>query len=208
MRAVLVTQRLGEAAGYPEVREGLDVRWGKVFRALDLLPVPMAQEVAPETYAALRPAGVVLTGGNDLACCSDAPLSRRRDAYERRVLRAAGTHDWPIFAVCRGLQLLAVEAGGKLATVDGHVATDHALDVVPGAPFGALLGEVRSVNSFHRYAPAPTLAPGWTVCARGGDGSVEAIAHHSRRALGIMWHPERYETVRPCDLALLRAVLG
>ncbi len=208
MRTVLVTQRLVEESAYPEVREALDVRWGRFFAELGLLPVPMAYEIAPDHYASLQPAAVVLTGGNDIVACSDTPTSRRRDAYERRVLHAAGVHDWAIFAVCRGAQLLAAEAGAALREIAGHVGAEHALEVVPGAPFAPELQNVGRVNSFHRWAPDGPLLRGWSVCARGDDGGVEAIAHASLRALGVMWHPERYETPRPCDLALVRAVVG
>jgi N5-(cytidine 5'-diphosphoramidyl)-L-glutamine hydrolase len=208
VRTILVTQRLVEEADYAETREALDVRWGRFFAALNLLPVPMSYDVDPSEYAALDPAGVVLTGGNDVAACSDSPFAKQRDAYERCVLMAAGMHDWPIFAVCRGLQFLAAEVGATMRAVTGHVGADHGLATVVGTPFASLLGDVHSVNSFHRYAPDGALARGWKVCARGDGGDVEAIAHDSLRALGVMWHPERYPTPRPCDLALVRAVVG
>ncbi len=208
MRTVLVTQRLVQEAAYPETREALDVRWGRFFAALGLLPVPISYDVDPSEYAALDPVGIVLTGGNDVAACADSPLARMRDAYERRALEAAGTQDWPIFAVCRGLQFLASEVGATLRAVTGHVGAEHGLTAVPGTPFAGLLGEVRRVNSFHNFAPDGALGRGWKVCARGDDGDVEAIAHESLRALGVMWHPERYPTPRPCDLALVRAVVG
>ena len=208
MRTVLVTQRLVEETNYTETREALDVRWGRFFAELGLLPVPMSYDVDPSEYAAVNPVGVVLTGGNDVAVCNDSPLARARDAYERCVLMAAGLHDWPIFAVCRGLQFLAAEIGATLHEVSGHVGADHGLATVAGSPFAKLLRDVPNVNSFHKYAPDGPLLRGWHVCARGDDGDVEAIAHDSLRALGVMWHPERYPTPRPCDLALVRAVVG
>ncbi len=208
MRTVLVTQRLEENEAYPETREGLDVRWARVFRELDLLPIPMATEIDPSAYAELRPVGVVLTGGNDLSSCTSTPPSRLRDAYERRVLATAKLHDWPIFAVCRGLQLLASEGGAELVRHHGHVATEHALHVDREAPFSDLLANVQAVNSFHTYAPRAIEAPGWRVCARAVDGAVEALANEDRRILGVMWHPERYDRPRACDLALIRAVLA
>ena len=208
MRTVLVTQRLAEETAYPEVREALDARWGRFFRALDLLPVPMSQEIDPSEYVALDPALVVLTGGNDVAAVTTSKLSHQRDVYERRVLAVADAHGWPIFAVCRGLQLLSVDAGATLHEVSDHVACEHGLTAVPGAPFAPLLGNVHRVNSFHRWAPAGALRGGWMVSAHGDDGGIEAIAHDSRRALAVMWHPERYDTPRPCDLALVRAVVA
>jgi putative glutamine amidotransferase len=207
-RVVLLTQRLVENDTYPEQRECLDVRWARFLRACGFLPVPMAIGVEPDAYLGLGPVGIVLTGGNDLGCCGGDALSRTRDAYERRVLALTEGRSLPILAVCRGAQLVASEAGAAMFEREGHAGCHHGLVPEPGAPFAGLLGEVRSVSSFHKWSPGPPTDRGWRVAARAPDGAIEALAHEDRRVLGIMWHPERYGTPRTCDVALARAVIG
>lgn len=208
MRPLLVTQRLVECEGIDEVRECLDQRWGNFLRELSLMPVPVASGVGIEPYLErLEPAGVLLTGGNDLACVGGDDLSVERDAFESRVVELARARKLPILGVCRGMQLLAHLAGASIETCSGHVATLHALEPTGNARHPALRIP-RMANSFHQFFARPWPSSDFQVVLRSADGVAEAIEHLSLPIVGIMWHPERYATPRSLDLDLFRQVFG
>jgi putative glutamine amidotransferase len=126
----------------------------------------------------------------------------------RRALEA----DLPLFAICRGIQVLNVARGGTLLQhipeeVAGHidhyvqappVAIAHDIWMAPGSLLERLMranieeGEECPVNSRHHQAPA-TLGEGLVSAATAPDGVIEAIEDPSRRfCLGVQWHPENF----------------
>ncbi|HTV17279.1 MAG TPA: gamma-glutamyl-gamma-aminobutyrate hydrolase family protein [Polyangiaceae bacterium] len=208
LRPVLVTQRLVAVEGRDEVRECLDRRWGPFLRAAGLLSVPLASELPVDVYLErMAPAGVLLTGGNDLAAVGGDRLSVERDAFETSVLHAARRRGLPVLGVCRGMQLMAHLDGAAIERCSGHVATEHALEPADEARCAALR-EPRTANSFHQFTPRPTRTSAWRVVLRSADGEAEALEHASEPLVAIMWHPERYAVPRTIDLDLFRQVFG
>lgn len=194
MKRLLYTQRVEVIAGYNERRDCADQQIARFIWACGFLPVPVNNlpEQVEQYVAELAPAGIVLTGGNDLtAYGGNAP---ERDETERRLVETALRDNIPLLGFCRGMQLLAWHLGGRLVPVEGHVAVRHRL-------LGELAG--REVNSYHNYAVAEAPA-GFDVLARAEDGVIEAIRHRERRLLGIMWHPEREQPYAAADMAMFR----
>ncbi|MFC0006168.1 gamma-glutamyl-gamma-aminobutyrate hydrolase family protein [Micromonospora siamensis] len=138
-----------------------------------------------------------------------------RDAGELTLLTAALAADLPVLGVCRGMQLLAVAAGGALhqhlPDVVGHDRHrpapgrygSHGVRFAPGSLAAAVMGEVDRVNSYHHQAVAD---PGrLTVTGWADDGVIEAVEDSGRRfVLGVQWHPENEPDPRPVT-ALVRA---
>ncbi len=189
-----MTQRVVIEPRTGERRDALDQRWAAFLSGcgLTLVPMPNHPASALALADALPLAGLVLSGGNDLAVLGgDAP---ERDETERQLVDWAGTSSLPVLGVCRGAQHLAHLGGGRLERVSGHAGTRHAV-----RPHG------REVNSYHDWAitQAPPTAD-ITACAP--DGGIEAFR------LGywtvIMWHPEREPVAHPDDLALFRSLFG
>jgi N5-(cytidine 5'-diphosphoramidyl)-L-glutamine hydrolase len=149
---------------------------------------------------------MVLSGGNDLASVGGGPLSLERDEFESRAIECAQARNLPLLGVCRGMQLLAERAGFSVAACAGHVGTEHRLLLAGPTRLGAL-AEVSLANSFHGFAVEAPAKSEFVVALRSEDGVVEAIEHTSRRALGIMWHPERYPSPRAIDVELFRQAL-
>jgi N5-(cytidine 5'-diphosphoramidyl)-L-glutamine hydrolase len=208
LRPLLVTQRLVGCDGIDEVRECLDRRWGGFLRQLGLVPVPLASGAGVEAYLeCLQPAGVLLSGGNDLACVGGDELCRARDAFETRVVELGRARGLPILGVCRGMQLLAHLSGVSIDTCSGHVATLHALEPSGNARHPALRIP-RVANSFHQFSARPRPGSEFQVVLRSADGAAEAIEHVSLPIVGIMWHPERYATPCSLDLELFQQVFG
>jgi putative glutamine amidotransferase len=167
--------------------------------------------------------GLLLTGGDDVAPTRygetpDATVVEAepgRDEFELTLVKAARERQLPLFAICRGVQVLNVACGGTLvqdipSQVPGALA--HALKVPPHEPYtlahevwiekGSLLqnlmgdrlagGDSCEVNSRHHQA-VKDVARGFTVSATAPDGVIEAIEDSSLEfCLGVQWHPENF----------------
>lgn len=189
MNTVLVTQRV-EVARTGERRDALDQAWAAWLGRLDCLavPVPNRIETALGLFDQTEPAGLLLTGGNDLAeVGGNAP---ERDGVELALVERALEAGVPIIGVCRGFQLLVLRDGGELREIEGHVATHHRVRSERGE---------RRVNSFHRFGIS-RLPNGWVATDHGEDGSVEGARRRTGRVRGLLWHPERVDPFAREDL--------
>ncbi|MGD0896241.1 MAG: gamma-glutamyl-gamma-aminobutyrate hydrolase family protein [Thermoguttaceae bacterium] len=157
--------------------------------------------------------GVVLAGGADLDSRNDGfmlhpsmrLLDRRREEFDRMLVRSVAQRRMPIFGIGCGMQLLNVSQGGNLFL---HIAEDvpralphldatdpnhrHALVVEMGSLMDRVYGEGEiRVNSLHHMA-LDEIAPGFAVTARCPDGIVEAIesTQDDWFAIGTQFHPE------------------
>ena len=163
--------------------------------------------------------GLLFTGGDDVdpAHYRESRHPRTtgvdavRDEFELQLARLALAADTPVLAVCRGLQVINVAAGGTLiqdiAEVNptlGHqidtplYAIAHEVWVARGSALSNVMqeqladGDVLQVNSRHHQAVKQT-APGFDVCATAPDGIIEAIERpHSRFCIAVQWHPENF----------------
>ena len=166
--------------------------------------------------------GVLLTGGVDVDPQrygetdkhDSVEIDPKRDEYEFALTRAALDRDLPLFAICRGAQLLNVVAGGTLVQdIPSAMASDlihrrpqpprvkktdaHDIDVVPRTRLAGLLkrksgNDAVAVNSRHHQS-VKTVAPGFVVSATAPDGIIEAIEKPTGAfCLGVQWHPENY----------------
>ncbi|BCJ54774.1 hypothetical protein Asp14428_62490 [Actinoplanes sp. NBRC 14428] len=152
--------------------------------------------------------GLVLSGGADLDPelygAEPGPLTvtrPERDSAEVLLARAALEADLPVLGVCRGMQLLAVAAGGSLhqhlPDVLGHEGHRPAPAVygrqeaifAPGSRVAALMGDDRVVQCYHHQGVAD--AGSLRVTGLAEDGAVEAVEDPARSfVLGVQWHPE------------------
>ncbi len=132
-----------------------------------------------------------------------------RDEYEFAVFPRIFNTGKPIFAICRGMQIINCALGGRLyQDLASENPTDithrvgkvkygnyHTASFAQGSYlYGVLGGESFTVNSYHHQA-IRTLGEGLAVMAYAPDGTVEAIYHTGERILwGFQWHPERIDT--------------
>lgn len=144
--------------------------------------------------------------------------NNQRDLFELALIEAALAQNKPIFAICRGMQLLNVALGGSLyqdltlypdwkvrhlqvPTPPSH--TSHRIEVTPGSLLSKLVGETYRVNSYHHQA-VKRLGKNLKVTALSSDQIVEAIewVDDSQRILGVQWHPELTYQEHPSELNL------
>lgn len=172
-----------------------------------LLP-PTATPGAADAVVA-RLDGLVVSGGADVepqrygAAAHPRTASWRadRDAWETALLDAAEAIGLPVLGVCRGMQVMAVRAGGVL---DQHVPDlvgheEHspggdafgsvAVTTTPGTRLAALVGDRLAVNCHHHQSVR--THPGFDAVAHAADGTLEAMeAPGERFSVGVQWHPE------------------
>ena len=167
-----------------------------------------------------RASGVLLSGGGDVLPSlygesthpSFSAAEPGRDEYELELIRRAFDADIPLFAICRGVQVLNVARGGTLVqdipselapgeTHELRTAPDalaHDVRVTPGSLLERVLREQLSalrscrVNSRHHQAPK-AVGTGLVASALAPDGVIEALEAPDRRfCLGVQWHPENF----------------
>jgi anthranilate/para-aminobenzoate synthase component II len=194
LKRALITQRHDPVEGRDETRDALDIRFADLLWQMGFLPIPVCSTVSdPQRYvAALAPDVIILTGGNDIGTAPD------RDNTEAALLDLATQDRLPVFAVCRGLQMVNHTQGGTTVALPGHVATRHIVR-------GPLVPQGREVNSYHGQCVMPQgLGRDLEALAYAPDGSVEALRHIYLPWLAVMWHPERESTPDPQDMALIK----
>lgn len=188
-------------------------------------PVPAADERwARGVLAGLD--ALILTGGDDVDPARYGqerhPLTQEpdpmRDECELLLARLSREADLPVLGICRGIQVMAVEAGGSLIqhlpdlfdVVDhpsGHgVFGSHPVYLEEGSVLHDLLGAELEIATYHHQAV--DVAPGYEVVARASDGVIEAMVDPAARwRIGVQWHPEERDDPRLFE-ALIAAATG
>src|SRR5688500_4334311 len=205
----------------------------RAVQAAGGIPVLLTPHFTPEVQAALwqRLDGLLLTGGGDIepARFGEArhstvdDVSPARDALEIGLTHRALDAEVPLFAICRGIQVLNVALGGTLvqdipSEIDTTIAhsqkakrheATHAVTVSGETRLADVLGahDVR-VNSFHHQS-IKTLGRGRRDVAWAPDGVIEGVEHASAPmlVLGVQWHPEDLVDHDPAAANLFRALV-
>ena len=201
--------------------------WGVWHEPADLLPVSYVAGVAaaggiPVLLPPMPPDpgvvdsaldgvhGLLLTGGADIdpgryGAARDrhtGPERADRDGWEVALAAAAERRGMPVLGVCRGMQVLAVAYGARLAQHLPDVVGDdshcpvvgvhgrHDVRLEPGTRLAAIVGERTEVATYHHQAVAgvepPLVAAGWA-----DDGTIEAVERPGDGwTVGVQWHPE------------------
>jgi putative glutamine amidotransferase len=203
-----------------------EAAWGVWHQRADLLHTEYADTVVaaggvpvllppatddPDAAAAViaRVRGLIVCGGADVdpARYDAEPHDRTagwrpdRDAWELALLEAAAAADLPVLGVCRGMQVMAVHAGGVL---DQHTpdVVGHDEHSPGGDAFGRLevhtaegsrvrAAEGETVSSQCHHHQSVRSHPGFVATAWAPDETIEAMeAPGDRFCMGVQWHPE------------------
>jgi putative glutamine amidotransferase len=190
----------------------LHAQYADAVLAAGGVPVLLPPASASDEVAAVvvgRVDGLVVSGGADVDPAlygeqphpSTASWREDRDAWETALLRAADAADLPTLGVCRGMQLMAVAAGGALVqhtpelvghdehSPGGDVFGTTEVTTAEQSRLRTLLGERVEVGCHHHQTVA--AHPGFEASAWAADGSLEAMERPGPRfCLAVQWHPE------------------
>jgi putative glutamine amidotransferase len=173
--------------------------------------------------------GLLLTGGTDvnprrygqIAAPETQQPDEARDEMECSLLGEALAIDLPVFAICRGMQVLNVQMHGTLQQhlppSAGHEQRHpdeqprkhrdaHTVSITAGTLLSRIVGQDQiAVNSRHHQG-VDRLGSGVIASALSSDGIIEAIEHPRQRfVLGVQWHPEDRIEISDSDLKLFEA---
>lgn len=173
-----------------------------------LLP-PTADPAGAAASMVARLDGLIISGGADVdpKRYGDEVHERTanwrddRDAWELALLDAAAAADLPVLGICRGMQIMAVQAGGQLEqhvpdkvgntahSPGGDVFGDVGINLVDGTKLAGILGTGPSVHCHHHQSVR--THPDFVPAAHALDGSLEAMENPARPFwLAVQWHPE------------------
>ncbi len=198
-----------------------------------VLPVIRDESLADRLVGVLH--GLLLSGGVDVDPSEFGedphpklgPVSPERDLVELAVARRALEHDMPVLAICRGIQLLNVAAGGTIvqdieAQLEAPIKhrqqaprwhASHRVTVQSGSKLETLVKEGVNggelwVNTFHHQS-VKKPAPLFVVSATAPDGVIEAIESTGHSfVVGVQWPPEGMWEHHPHFLGLFEGLVG
>ena len=185
-----------------------------------IIPVLQSRRILEQFFQMID--GLLLIGGPDLHPVhyhqAKHPGLRKvtlaRDNMEMQVSLWALEADLPIMAICRGIQVLNVAAGGTLwqdiatqlpNTTKHDYYPDypknflaHIVKLMPDSRLAEVIGDDDvSVNSLHHQA-IDKLGQGLRTVGYAPDGIIEAVEGvDAKWIVGVQWHPGMVDRKRP-----------
>ncbi len=200
------------------------------------IPVPLPN--IPASLGIVRMCdGVIFTGGGDvhpkhygeeLNGTAEDSIEEDRDRIEKELFIHAKDVRMPVLGICRGIQSIAVFAGGTLIQdISSHKTAgveksgfnhrqaedrhqpSHQIKIERGTKLFGIQGkETRNVNSLHHQA-VKRIPEGWVVSALAEDGIIEAIEQPAQPfMLAVQWHPEELAAGNADDRKLFEALVS
>ncbi|WP_026491362.1 MULTISPECIES: gamma-glutamyl-gamma-aminobutyrate hydrolase family protein [unclassified Butyrivibrio] len=200
MKKVIFTQRVEIIESYNERRDCADQNIANFILKCGYCPIPIPNlpELVEDYLHEVKPIGIILSGGSNLAKYGGDTIER--DETEKRLVDFALNNSIPVYGFCRGMQFILDYYKCSLNKISGHVAVKHNVS-----------GEIgnRIVNSYHNYACTDIdecMRNGVNVVAVSDDKIVEAIKVKDANIVGTMWHPERNIPFEESDIEMLRCL--
>jgi len=158
--------------------------------------------------------GILVSGGNDVdpifygerKKTRNLSITRERDIFEIALARKAKAMRVPVFAICRGMQLVNVAFGGSLYqdfrferefidhTLKGSASYGrrHPVTIKEDSKLFGVIGRARIMTNTDHHQMIKNIAPGFVATAWSKrDGVIEAIeSRDGHYFLCVQWHPE------------------
>ena len=192
-----------------------------IMEDLDAIPfiLPYVEKEKTIDSVVTKLDGLYVTGGDDIdpTFFNEEPIEglryiiRKRDMFEQKLIQKMLQQNKPIFAICRGVQILNIATGGDMYQhIYGQIKKQllqheqcasrnhpsHFITIKEGTILYEMMQKKRmKVNSFHHQANRKVKQP-MIVSATASDGIIEAIESATHNfVIGVQWHPEfLYET--------------
>jgi GMP synthase (glutamine-hydrolysing) len=142
---------------------------------------------SPEKIEALKPEGIILSGGPASVYQENAP-GVKDDLFKLPM---------PFLGICYGMGIINLAHGGEAARADhreygpADLIIDDDADLFRGFSHGGL------ARVWMSHGDRMTAVPkGWTVLAHSSNSPIAAFADPRRRYFGVQFHPEVVHTPR------------
>ena len=176
-----------------------------------IIPFTENLEQAKETINIVD--GLLLTGGHDVYPLNygEEPLRGigdvfpERDKFDFALLAAAEARNLPVFAICRGCQIVNVYRGGSLyqdlpydenCTIKHSqnqtpALPTHTVEIEPDSKLAKIIGTTTWITNSHHHQTCRNIGESLVVTGRAKDGTVEALEDTSRPwFVATQFHPE------------------
>ena len=204
MKKIAITQRLISHDTYDEIREALDINWGKFVMELGFLPSVLPYEVDFKFFfKKLDIKGVILTGGNDLNILNSNNLALKRDLYENNLIKYTINNGIPLLGVCRGMQIIANYFGASFKSVNSEVNNRHKIIPNSKSRFYRELSMIKDVNCFHNFQITEVIDD-FIISAKKENGYIKAIEHKKYEIFAQMWHSEREKPFKKYEKIIIK----
>ena len=196
----------------------IDTKYVSSVANAGAIPIMLTPTTAKEEIEQLLDMcdGILLSGGPDidpsiygeekLAECGY--VSDERDGFELELTKAALERNMPILAICRGIQILNVAAGGTLwQDIPSQIKTDvahssptsdytarHNVKITDSKIIDAVgfNSDCFEVNSFHHQALKSVAQRFKVMAVSEKDDIIEGVYDpEAKYVVGVQWHPER-----------------
>lgn len=129
--------------------------------------------------------GKVDISGMDMLILSGGNNTDAREEQERECVSQAIKYEIPVLGVCHGAFMLNKYFDGTFCDIKDHQNTVHPIE---------LEGKTYMTNSYHSIA-IKSLGSSLTEIGHDTEGHCEAFKHDTFPIWGVVWHPERMESV-------------
>jgi putative glutamine amidotransferase len=196
------TDAIIAAGGLPQIFPATTTRWAaaEAVQRCDGVMLTGGDDIDPRLYAKELPEELAKTVG---------PLEPDRDVWEAGLIADIFEQRKPLFAICRGHQMLNVALGGTLVVdigkqvpgalnhrrMDRKTEPVHEIKIAPDSLLAKVTGcQALGVNSTHHQAIG-TVAQPLRAVAESSDGVIEAVELKEPQQLpfllSVQFHPER-----------------
>src|SRR6267143_983237 len=159
-------------------------------RECNVYSVILRYDTSAEEIAALKPQGIILSGGPSSVYAKNAPLPDK-EIFKLGI---------PILGICYGLQLLAQYLGGK---VERGLKREYGKGTLrvrdKNCPLFVTLPETLQVWNSHGDK-LTKLPHGFKSVATTDNSDYAAVEHRSRKFFGLQFHPEVVHTPRGSEI--------
>ena len=222
---VAISQRGERESKYGSV-DILERSYGEYFDRFDvnLIPVPNVGRVLKKYFHQLKVEGIILSGGGDVHPSLyggdinyPGNYSSDRDETEKSLLEIALDQGLPVLGICRGMEAINVNFGGKLiqnlekdvADALNHRGTRHSITVSEDSIVNSMETDTFEVNSYHDLGiGTQQLSSQLIPFAVAEDQTIEGLYHPEHAIAAVMWHPERENSLHALNEFLTNAFIS
>jgi N5-(cytidine 5'-diphosphoramidyl)-L-glutamine hydrolase len=198
MKNILISQRSTYNKNYKEFNDSIDLRLTSLLIEMGYRPILIPNLEYNRFLKWIKNLvfdGIVLSGGGDIG----TKENKFRDKIEYYLIAKSKNKKIPLFAICRGMQILSKFYGSRLISVKNHVKKRHKVFLKNK--------DYITVNSYHNFS-IDKCPKNFLVLTKSDDDNIESIIHKDLPVYACMWHPEREKKKLKYDKNFFKKIFG